>query len=121
MATHQHDGAAAPGLVAPDRLPNPEVQTPAVGAGVAGGQGIEDGDSDDSAGSVDSVKPLARLQAELSLQGVELHALKGGGLLAVGPGLKAHFGDLGAAERWAAQRAVLAPAKGWSVLKGSAP
>ena len=70
--------------------------------GLGSGAGIElqeTGDnSSDSAGSAEAVKRPVKVHAELALQGVGLHELRACGILAVGAGVRAHVGDLGAAE-----------------------
>lgn len=66
--------------------------------------GDETDDDPDCAELAQERKRLATLQAQLARQGVELHEPRSGGLLVAGPSLRAHFGDLIAAESWARQR-----------------
>jgi hypothetical protein len=81
----------------------PERETPAGGAGVGGG--VISQTRDDSLDDTEAARKLqATLTARLALHGVELHALAGGGFIAVGAGSVAHLGDLGAVQRYAAMR-----------------
>jgi hypothetical protein len=95
MSTHQHDVAAATGLVTPtsDNAP----WQARVG-------GIEEGDSADSAELAELRKRLVKLQAELALRGIELQELASGALQAVAPGLLVRFTELAAAEAWSRGR-----------------
>lgn len=63
------------------------------------GDGIQD-DVDRTA-LADPVKRLADLRSRLAERDITLVEMRDGGLLASGVGMRAHFGDLTAAEVWA--------------------
>lgn len=96
MALHQQCTAAAAGPAVPDR---PDERMPADEAGIPGEAGI--GDDADCAALADPVKRLADLRAKLAERDIALVQMRDGGLLASGVGMRAHFGDLTAAEVWA--------------------
>ena len=73
MAAHQHVGAAAPGLAAPERSEKDEPR------GLAGGAGVEvqgTADSPDSA-----AKLIATATARAALLGIEVHEIDAGAWL----------------------------------------
>ena len=74
---HLHDGAAAPGLAAPEQLLTLEKQTPAVGAGAARDQENEHYDSASTAAE----KHRATLTAELAMRGHSLLELADGSFM----------------------------------------
>jgi hypothetical protein len=101
MRHHQHDAAPAVHQAAPDRRLTPETQTPAVGAGAAGGQGT--GSTAILPEGPDARKALATLAARCSLAGYELHELAGGELLLTRWGRSRSLADAQAVEQFLGQ------------------
>lgn len=77
MAALQHVGAAAPGLAAPERLPNDKA--PGVVAEGFEGNGTADSlDSAARAAIAEADKTIATLRAQLAMRAFELHVISDG-------------------------------------------